>query len=123
MVPELGVTDFAVSRAFYVDLIGFSVRFERGDPAFAYLELGEVQLMIEEISSESWVTAALEAPLGRGINLQIEIEEVVPLVCQLEANGFAPFCTLAETWAPIDLESRGARMEEHRWRHLDVGAP
>jgi catechol 2,3-dioxygenase-like lactoylglutathione lyase family enzyme len=44
MVPELLVSDFEVSRAFYVELLGFTVCFERTDPPFAYLDLGGAHL-------------------------------------------------------------------------------
>lgn len=39
MVPEIDVSDFAVSLDFYTRVLGFKVRFARHDPEFAYLEL------------------------------------------------------------------------------------
>lgn len=46
MVPELTVTDFARSFAFYVDKLGFTLRIRRIHSDFAYLCYGEAQLMI-----------------------------------------------------------------------------
>ncbi|MGL4778161.1 MAG: VOC family protein, partial [Aeromonas veronii] len=45
MVPELSVTDLARSLVFYTGFLGFSVRYRRDDPPFAYLEQQQVQLM------------------------------------------------------------------------------
>lgn len=41
MVPELTVTDFAVSLHFYTVVLGFEVRIQRQNPDFAYLCFGE----------------------------------------------------------------------------------
>jgi catechol 2,3-dioxygenase-like lactoylglutathione lyase family enzyme len=79
VVPELLVTDLERSLAFYRDFCGFRIRFSRTEDGFAYIELGRAQLMLEEIAEESWMTARLEQPYGRGINLQIEVSDVVSL--------------------------------------------
>jgi catechol 2,3-dioxygenase-like lactoylglutathione lyase family enzyme len=79
MVPELLVTDFGRSLAFYTELLGFTLAFERDEPRFAYLDYGGAQLMLEELHEGAWVTAELQAPLGRGINLQIEVPQVQPI--------------------------------------------
>lgn len=73
MVPELSVTDLEKSLGFYQS-VGFTVRFRRSNPPFAYLETGETQIMLEEIHDEAWLTGELERPFGRGVNFQIEIE-------------------------------------------------
>lgn len=69
LVPELLVTDFARSLNFWRDLIGFFVEYDRPEDRFAYLDLDGAQIMLEERSTSilQWV-AALEAPLGRGVN-------------------------------------------------------
>ncbi len=41
LVPELAVSDWQKSRAFYCDLIGFHVVYERAEEGFAYLALGD----------------------------------------------------------------------------------
>jgi len=40
LVPELLVSDHAVSRDFYVRVLGFEVRYERPAEKFCYLDLG-----------------------------------------------------------------------------------
>ncbi|MEV6138033.1 VOC family protein [Nocardia sp. NPDC051990] len=46
MVPELLVSDHRASRAFYTEVLGFAVLFERAEDRFSYLALGGAQLMI-----------------------------------------------------------------------------
>lgn len=79
LVPELVVSDFAASLAFYVDVLGFERRYGREDPAFAYLERERAQIMLEQQQPGCWVAGELSAPYGRGINLQIECSDVAAL--------------------------------------------
>ena len=65
LVHELTVTDLERSQHFYC-AAGFSVRFRRTDPPFAYLELGRAQLMLEQEHAEGWQVAPLERPLQKG---------------------------------------------------------
>ncbi|WP_340609055.1 bleomycin resistance protein [Xenorhabdus bharatensis] len=87
MVPELTVTDFSLSFDFYQRILGFSVLIRREDPDFAYLSLGEAQLMLEAFHDSGWNTGELSKPLGRGINLQIEVDNVASLLVRLKDNG------------------------------------
>jgi catechol 2,3-dioxygenase-like lactoylglutathione lyase family enzyme len=91
LVPELLVTDLDRSRAFYCSVCGFSLRFARPEDGFLYLQLGSAQIMLEQAGPESWLTGPLEPPFGRGINLQIEVAALAPLVARLNAEGIRPF--------------------------------
>lgn len=74
LVPELAVTDYEASKRFWCDLIGFSLRYERPEEGFGYLVLGSAHLMLDQINQgKTWATGTLEAPLGRGINLEIQV--------------------------------------------------
>lgn len=74
LVPELAVTDYEASKRFWCDLVGFSVRYERPEEGFGYLVLGSAHLMLDQINQgRTWATGTLEAPLGRGINLEIQV--------------------------------------------------
>lgn len=74
LVPELAVTDYEASKRFWCDLIGFSLRYERPEEGFGYLVLGSAHLMLDQINpGRTWATGTLEAPLGRGINLEIQV--------------------------------------------------
>ncbi|MEJ5913150.1 tetratricopeptide repeat protein [Pseudokineococcus sp. 1T1Z-3] len=62
LVPELLVHDLAASQRFYVDVIGFGVRYERPDPPFAYLDLAGAKLMLEQDHDRAWHTGDLTGP-------------------------------------------------------------
>lgn len=96
MVPELTVTDFAASLRFYVDILGFELMNQRNDPHFAYLSFGDAQLMIEQYHAEGWKPAALERPFGRGVNFQIEVADMKPILSRLKLNGIPLFRSLQD---------------------------
>lgn len=88
LVPELSVTNIGRSLAFYCDVLGFSVRYQRPAEGFAYLELGQAELMLDQLGTgRDWVTGPLEPPLGRGLNLQIAVADLSPLLARLAAAG------------------------------------
>ncbi len=92
LVPELAVTDIATSLDFYCRLLGFEVRYRREKEGFAYLQLGTAELMLDQIGrGRDWVTAPLENPLGRGINLQIAVDSLDPILAALAEAGQSLF--------------------------------
>lgn len=95
LVPELSVTDISTSRHFYSQLIGFSVLYERAEEGFAYLGLGSAELMLDQLGTgRDWTTAPLEPPFGRGVNFQIEVAALSPVLDRLAAAGIKPFVPL-----------------------------
>ena len=90
LVPELSVLDINVSKQFYTDVLGFSVEYERKEDKFAFLSLGEAQLMINQINGH-WETGKLEYPFGRGINFQIDIDNIDIFVSRVKDMGIIPF--------------------------------
>jgi catechol 2,3-dioxygenase-like lactoylglutathione lyase family enzyme len=108
LVPELMVTNHAASRDFYVRVIGFSVLYERPAEKFAYLDLGGAELMIEE-ETDFWATAPRERPYGRGINLQIEVDKLDPILARLKDAGIALFRPVEEAWYRTGDEFSGNR--------------
>jgi catechol 2,3-dioxygenase-like lactoylglutathione lyase family enzyme len=98
LVPELLVRNLDRSLAFYRDGCGFRLRYARAEDGFAYLELGRAQLMLEELSAESWRTGLLRAPFGRGINFQIEVADVIALHDRLIELGLPLFQPLTTDW-------------------------
>ncbi|MCG9694368.1 MULTISPECIES: bleomycin resistance protein [Vibrio] len=109
MVPELSVSNFEESLSFYVDVLGFSVRIKRENPDFVYLEQEQVQIMLEEITDSGWVTGELVAPLGRGVNFQIELSDLEPLIERLKKANVHFFRDLKETWYDIGEKLSGER--------------
>lgn len=109
MVPELPVTDLACSLVFYTGLLGFSVRYRRDDPPFAYLEQQQVQLMLEQVHPAGWQVGALAPPFGRGINLQMELTDIQPLLERLQHADIALFRQPTEVWYRVEERLVGQR--------------
>jgi len=72
VVPELYCIDIDVSRHFYVDIMGFSIKYQRPEDAFLFLTLDGVDLMLEGLdgAGRKWLTGDMSTPLGRGVNFQ-----------------------------------------------------
>lgn len=100
LTPELLITDLARSLHFWVDLIGFRVAFDRPEDGFAYLDLDGAQVMLEtrNPASRQWETGPLEAPLGRGINVEIAVPAVEPVLARLEAAGWPLYMAVEDKW-------------------------
>lgn len=90
LVPELSVTDINVSKDFYIGVLGFKMEYERTEDSFVFLSLGEAQIMLEEINGH-WHAAELQRPFGRGINFQIESNDVEGLAAKIKKNNIVLF--------------------------------
>jgi len=76
LTPELIVGDLNGSLKFY-ESIGFSAVYRRDNPPFVFLELGESQIMLQQIlDKNAWEIERPEYPFGRGINFQILVPDV-----------------------------------------------
>ena len=109
MVPELSVTDFSKSLHFYCEILGFSIRNQRLNPDFAYLDMENVQLMLEQIHESGWNTGVLEFPLGRGINFQIELADIGPVHGRLVSAQIALYREMKESWYDVGDMLSGQR--------------
>ena len=86
LVPELYVSNIEASLSFYCDRLGFEIVYDRPEERFAYLKLGEAELMLEQLSTKSWRTGTLEPPFGRGLNLQIQVQDVQSVYAACQAS-------------------------------------
>jgi catechol 2,3-dioxygenase-like lactoylglutathione lyase family enzyme len=109
MVPELSVSNFAKSLNFYCEVLGFKVRSQRKSPDFVYLELEQVQIMLEQIHAHAWVTGSLDAPFGRGVNFQIELTDIAPVYARLKAADIELFKEQKDTWYDVGDSLSGQR--------------
>ena len=99
LVPELLVEDLAASLGFWVGLCGFEVLYDRPDDGFAYLHAGTAHLMLEQVGvGRNWIPGALERPLGRGINFQIMLPHIDPLLERLAAAEWPLFMAAETKW-------------------------
>lgn len=99
LVPELLVNDVNASLRFWRDLCGFRVAFDRLYEGFAYLDLDGAQIMLEERGrSRNWVTGPMDVPFGRGVNFQIEVPAIEPILASLDAAGWPLFMPPEQKW-------------------------
>ena len=97
-IPELSVTNLNNSLNFY-KCIGFKVEYERPENKFAFLSLGEIQFMIQEISdNDKWDVAPLSYPFGNGINFQLEVDDVNKIYDSLKNNNYKIAFEIEENW-------------------------
>ena len=99
LVPEICISDFDRSIKFYTKILGFKIEYQRKEDGFAFLSLGKAQIMIDQIDKgRTWKTGEFEYPLGRGINFQIEVNNVDTLLNNLKKNNVKLFLELEEKW-------------------------
>lgn len=100
LVPELVVADLAASLRFWVDLIGFRIAYDRPENRFAYLDLDGAQVMLDQYNpaARHWLTGPMEPPFGRGINLQIEVPAVEPILERLVTAEWPLFMAVEDAW-------------------------
>ena len=112
LVPELAVSDCAASLAFYRDRLGFTVRYQRPEEGFAYLALGEAELMLDEIGKGRTFDnghAPRSRPFGRGLNLQIRVADLTPLLATLRRHRIPLLLEPEEKWYRRDAVEDGQR--------------
>lgn len=99
--PELYVSDFQKSLEFYTDILGFTVEYQRSDPSFAFLSYQGSQIMIQKLDPnevKAFITGTYEYPLGRGINFQINTDDVEQLAESLKSNNYPLRRDLQNSW-------------------------
>lgn len=112
LIPEFAVTDWRASKAFYCDLLGFAVEYERPSEGFAMLALAEARLMIDQIGTgrtfdDGHLPHAY--PFGRGLNVQLEVPSVRPILKRLTHAGTGLYLPLEDKWYRKDDMEVGNR--------------
>lgn len=97
-IPELSVTNLENSLKFY-KCLGFKVEYERSEDKFAFLSIGEIQFMLQEITeNDKWNVAPLIYPFGNGINFQLEVNDVDKIYKCLNDNNYKIAFEIEENW-------------------------
>lgn len=111
LVPELDVRDLPESLAFYVDVCGFTVVYDRPEERFAYLDLTGAELMLQDADGPGrrLADAPLERPFGRGVNLQIQVADVGELHTRVRGAGHTLVIDLEARWYRLDGFEAGNR--------------
>ena len=97
LIPELSVSNFEKSLEFYTEILKFKIEYKRDESKFAMVSFQGNQIMIEEINNH-WSTGKLEYPFGRGINLQMEVNKIQPILDNLKKHNHPIFIEPKENW-------------------------
>ena len=98
IIPELSVTNLENSLKFY-KTTGFKIEYDRPENKFAFISLGEIQFMLQEITdNDKWTVAPLTHPFGNGINFQLEVENVERIYHSLKSNNYKIAFEIEENW-------------------------
>ncbi|HET6606793.1 MAG TPA: VOC family protein [Rhodopila sp.] len=110
LVPELLVTDIDASLRFWCGLCGFTIAYERLHEGFDYLDRDGAQVMLEARGrNRNWITGALDVPYGRGINLQIAVADLDPILQSLAGVDWKLFMPPEEKWYRARDKETGVR--------------
>jgi catechol 2,3-dioxygenase-like lactoylglutathione lyase family enzyme len=111
LVPELLVTDTSRSIAFWCGLCGFEINYQRAEEGFAYISRGTAHIMLEQRGiGRNWITAQLDRPFGRGINFQITVPDLAPILSSLREADYPLFMPPETKWYRIgDAEEAGVQ--------------
>jgi catechol 2,3-dioxygenase-like lactoylglutathione lyase family enzyme len=97
LIPELTISDLARSINFYVKILGFKKEYERKESNFVFLSFQGSQIMLEEVN-DNWGVGKLEKPFGRGINFQMDVKDIRPLIAVLKKNKYKLFRQPQDNW-------------------------
>lgn len=98
IIPEFSVTNLDKSLEFY-KTAGFKIEYERPENKFAFISLGEIQLMLQELTTnEKWNVGELTYPFGNGINFQLEVEDVAQICNNLKKANYKIAFEIEENW-------------------------
>lgn len=107
-MPEFDAFDLPASLRFWCEDLGFRVAYARPDEGFAYLEREGAQVMLN-VKGGQWETGPLSYPLGRGINFEIGVSSLAPLLDSLERLEWPLYEPPREKWRVTGGQQSGNR--------------
>lgn len=108
LVPELSVSNIHASLSFWRDLLGFDIAYDRPEARFAYLVRGRLQVMLCELNGR-WETAEMQLPFGRGINFQMVVDRIAPIMSALDEAKWPLYEQPNEAWYRVGDQEVGQR--------------
>ena len=108
-IPELSVTNLENSLKFY-KTAGFKLEYDRPENKFAFISLGEIQFMLQEISNnDKWDIAPLTYPLGNGVNFQLEVDNLDEIYDIFKNSNYKTAFDIEENWYRQDDKLLGSK--------------
>ncbi len=109
LIPELLVSDIVVSLRFYLEILGFTILYERPEDCFAHLEREGARIMLEQPVGRTFLAGPLEHPYGVGMNLQIQVANVDALYATVQAANAVVMLSIEESWYRREQQLLGNR--------------
>ena len=91
LIPELTVFNIEETRDFYLNILGFKLEYHRIEDNFIFVSFENSQFMFEQLHDDGWNIGELEYPLGRGINLSVEVKDIDRLYDKVLSHNVTPF--------------------------------
>lgn len=106
-IPELSVTNLKNSLNFY-KTARFKVEYDRPENKFAFISLGKIQFMLQEMADNNkWDVAPLSYPFGNGINFQLEVENLDEIYNSFKNSNYKITFDIQENWYRQDNKVLG----------------
>ena len=84
---------------YFYKTLGFKIEYERTENKFAFISLGEIQFMLQEISdNDKWTVAPLVYAFGNGINFQLEVDNLDKIYNNLKDKNYKIAFDIEENW-------------------------
>lgn len=98
IIPELSVTNLENSLKFY-KTAGFKLEYDRPENKFAFISLGKIQFMLQQISdNDKWNISPLSYPFGNGINFQLEVDNLDEIYNNFKNANYKITFDIEENW-------------------------
>lgn len=98
LMAEMVVTDYAASVAFWREVLGFGLAFERPAQKLSCLAHPDgAQVMVYQRDGD-WETGPMEPPFGRGMVVQVYVRDVDAVVARVRAAGVPFYVEPREKW-------------------------
>ncbi|HEU0000198.1 MAG TPA: VOC family protein [Ktedonobacteraceae bacterium] len=97
LIPELSASHFEKSISFYIDVLGFQIKYQRSENQFAFLAYQGSQIMLSQRNG-TWETGELAYPFGRGINIQMLVDDIEVIIRSLKEHGYPLMIEPEEHW-------------------------
>ncbi|MFM7334650.1 MAG: VOC family protein [Tabrizicola sp.] len=97
-MTEMMVTDHPRSRAFWTDVLGFGIAYERPQQKLSCLQHPDgAQVMIYQRDGD-WETGPMEPPFGRGVVVQVYVTDARAAADRITAAEVPFYVPLREKW-------------------------
>jgi catechol 2,3-dioxygenase-like lactoylglutathione lyase family enzyme len=109
MVCELHVNDIEASLAFWRDILGFAIAYQRPSEGFVYLEHPQGHQVMLCRRNGRFETGALDYPLGQGVMLQIYLTDIEVPLRAIKARNWPTYLGPREVWRRVGDRESGQR--------------